>query len=72
MLQSHQLEELIDVVSSLDRDALAYQFQNYRANFPLDFTHDFLETQSLERLRHIFLALCLQCQRMPEFPANAA
>jgi hypothetical protein len=68
MLQAHQVEELVCLVSSLDRDGLVRQFHNYRASFPLDFTPDFLNQQPLERLRHIFLALCLQCQRMPETP----
>ena len=51
MLQSHQLEELIELVSSLDRQELSHQFRHYRANFPVDFTNDFLTTQPLERLQ---------------------
>jgi len=66
MLQSQQVEELICLVSALDREELIRQFTQYRANFPLDFTPEFLSTQPIERLRHIFLALCLQNQRMPE------
>ena len=66
MLQSHQVEELIALVSALDRDALVQQFKTYQAAFPIDFTSDFLQTQPLERLQHIFVALCLQQQRMPE------
>jgi hypothetical protein len=67
MLQSNQVEELICLVSALDRDALVRQFQCYQAAFPIDFTADFLTTQPLDRLRHIFVALCLQHQRMPRF-----
>ncbi|MCC7349765.1 MAG: hypothetical protein IT446_04285 [Phycisphaerales bacterium] len=66
MFKSGQLEELICLVSALDRDALIEQFHSYQSNFPLDFTPEFLEQTPLERLRHIFLALCLQCQRFPE------
>lgn len=66
MLQSEQVEELICLVSALDRDALVSQFQHYRATFPLDFTPDFLHSQPLDRLRHLFVAVCLQSQRMPE------
>jgi hypothetical protein len=65
MLQSQQVEELICLVSALDRDELIRQFTQYQASFPLDFTPEFLSTQPIERLRHIFLALCLQSQRMP-------
>ena len=66
MLQPEQVEELICVVSSLDRPALVRQFREFRATFPVDFTPEFLDTSDLDRLRHIFVALCLQCQQMPE------
>lgn len=71
MLQSHQVEQLICLVSSLDRAALRDQFENYRSAFPIDFSDDFLASQPLERLKHIFVALCLQNQRMPEGSAPA-
>jgi len=66
MLQTEQVEELIDLVASLDRTALVQQFLNYRATFPVDFTREFLEAQPIDRLRHLFLALCLQQQRVPQ------
>jgi hypothetical protein len=73
MLQPEQVEELICLVSAMDRAALIRQFRDFRANFPIDFTPEFLQTTELERLRHIFVALCLQSQRMPEFDvADAA
>jgi hypothetical protein len=65
MLQPEQVEELICLVSALDRPALVRQFREFRAAFPIDFTAEFLETAELERLRHIFVALCLQSQQMP-------
>ena len=67
MLQSHQIDDLIQLVAALDRDALLEQFHTYRANFPIDFTDDFLNSMPLDRLRHIFVALCLQTQRMPSY-----
>jgi hypothetical protein len=66
MLQSEQVEELIDLVASLDRPALIQQFHTFRASFPIDFTLEFLSAQPLDRLRHLFLALCLQQQRLPQ------
>ncbi len=66
MLQSHQVEQLICLVSSLDRAALKSQFERYPSGFPIDFSEEFLTSQPLERLQHIFVALCLQNQRMPE------
>ena len=66
MLHADQVEELLCLVAALDRPTLIRQFQSYRATFPVDFTRDFLETAPLDRLRHIFVALCLQCQRFPD------
>ena len=67
MLDAHQVEELICLVSAMDRPALVRQFREYRGTFPVDFTDAFLENTPVERLRHIFVALCLQCQHVPEF-----
>ena len=72
MLQSDQIEDLIVLVSSLDRDALVGHFRTYRANFPVDFTADFLNRLPVEKLRHIFVAMCLQTQRLPDFTSHAA
>ena len=69
MLQPEQVEELICVVASLDRPALVRQFREFRASFPLDFTPEFLDTTDLERLRHIFVAVCLQSQQVPDLAA---
>ena len=65
MLAAHQVEELIALIGACDRDALVAHFRDYRAAFPLDFTDHFLATEPLDRLRHIFIAICLQTQRMP-------
>jgi len=66
MLADEKLEELLTLVSSLDRAALARQFRTYQASFPVDFTDEFLDQLDIERMRHIFVALCLQCQRLPD------
>jgi hypothetical protein len=70
MLASDQVEALIELIGSLDRKALVRQFSSYRGNFPLDFTPEFLAGTSLDRLRHIFLAVCLQNQRLPALEAE--
>lgn len=67
MLEASQVEELICLVSAMDRPALVRQFREYRGNFPVDFTDEFLDRTPLERLQHIFVALCLQCQHVPDF-----
>ncbi|HYE20595.1 MAG TPA: hypothetical protein VEA69_19255 [Tepidisphaeraceae bacterium] len=66
MLESHQVEELICMVASLDKPTLTRQFMTFRGTFPVDFTPDFLQGLPVDRLRHIFVALCLQAQRLPE------
>ena len=70
MLHTDQVEELITVVSSLGKDALLQQFAEYPATFPVDFNRDFLDRQSVDRLRHLFLAVCLQSKRMPSVVAE--
>lgn len=65
MLQSEQIDELVCLVSVMDRENLVAQFQNYQGRFPVDFTPEFLANTPVDRLRHIFLALCLQNQRFP-------
>jgi hypothetical protein len=69
MLKAHQVEELVEIISALPRAALMLQFCTYRASFPVDFTKEYLESQDIEQLRHLFLAMCLQSQRMPEVAA---
>jgi hypothetical protein len=66
MLASEQVEELICLVAALDRESLVDHLHDYHASFPIDFTDDFLTTVPLDRLRHIFVALCLQQKHVPQ------
>ena len=72
MLHSDQIEDLIMLVSSLDRGALLNHFHTYHANFPIDFTPEFLDALPIDKLRHIFVAICLQTQRLPDPMPHAA
>jgi hypothetical protein len=72
MLAAEQVEQLICLVSTLDRPALLKQFANFPSRFPVDFTPEFLNGLSLEQIQHIFLALCLQCQRFPRLEGQTA
>jgi len=49
MLANEQVEELICVVSNLDRDELVRQFHAYPSPFPIDFTEEFLQKTPLAR-----------------------
>lgn len=71
-MNSEQVEELVCVISSLDRRALLHQFQEFTGNFPVDFTPEFLQAQTLDRLRHLLFALCMQCKYIPDLAAQAA
>lgn len=64
MLQQPQIEDLICLVSTLDRPALTEKFLCFRGNFPVDLSPEFLDNISVERMRHIFVAMCLQNQRL--------
>lgn len=72
MLASAQVDALICLVAAMDRPAVVAQFHAYRASFPVDFTDEFLHTVALDRLQHIFVALCLQQQRIPSQLTHAA
>ena len=69
MLHSQQIEELLTLVSSLDRDSIIDKFHCYHGRFPIDFTPEYLGRLPLEKLRHIFVAMCLQNQRLPDIAA---
>ena len=66
VLHSDQIDELICLVAAMDRAALVRHLRAFRGSFPLDFTGEFLDTCPLDRLRHVFVALCLQQQRVPQ------
>ncbi len=72
MLATEQLDELICQVTGWDRQTLTAQFLNFESKFPVDFTSEYLSSLSVDRLRHLFLAMCLQNQRMPEGMTAAA
>jgi hypothetical protein len=72
MLQTAQIEDLMVLTASLDRPALIEQFHNYPGRFEVDFTDEFLNKTPLDKLRHIFVALCLQNERLPDPMPRAA
>jgi hypothetical protein len=71
MLASEQVESLICLLASWDRPTLISQLLAFHSNFPIDFTPDFLSKRSVEELRHLFLAVCLQNRTLPELAAAA-
>ncbi len=49
-----------DLIQRMDRRALTHYLLHFDPGFKLDFTLDFLAAQSMDQLRHIVLAVCLQ------------
>jgi len=60
MFHPEQLDEIIRRVSTMDREELIDRCTHFRGRFPVDFTADYLDGLSVDRLRHIYVALCLQ------------
>jgi hypothetical protein len=65
MLDSQQVEDLIAAVASMDRQTIVDEMLDFRGPFPVDFTPQYLRGLSIDRLRHVYVALCMQTQQMP-------
>ena len=72
MLEPQQIDDLICLTAVMDRETVVRHLREYPSNFPIDFTPEFLSTVDLDRLRHIFLALCVQCQHVPLVEVSTA
>ena len=57
------LEHLIEQIPQLDRDACTVYLRRFRQP-RLDFTDEYLDCLSLDRLRHVLLAACLQAKQV--------
>lgn len=62
-MQSRQVESLVNELQSMDRDGLKGLLRNMKCDFAIDFTDEFLDSVSIERLRHITLAASLHDNR---------
>ncbi|MGF1633692.1 MAG: hypothetical protein ACFCVE_07560 [Phycisphaerae bacterium] len=63
------IETLLGRVNAMDRPELTRQLTQFDASFPIDFSDDFLAEQDEEKLRHLFAAICMHCNRLPELEA---
>lgn len=73
MLEPQQVESLVSIVATMDRDDIVERLMHFQADFPVDFTPSYLDQLSTDRLRHIFVAVCLQAGQLPaETMASAA
>jgi hypothetical protein len=60
MYHQERLEQFVRSVGAMNRPALISQMLHFQGRFPVDFTADYLHRLTDERLRHIYLAMCLQ------------
>lgn len=49
-------------IASLGRNELTRRIKNFRGRFKLDFTEDYLDKLSVDRLRHILLAALINAR----------
>ena len=57
-----QFEKLATSLATLGRDELKKRIRNFRGRFRLDFSDDYLDSISLDRLRHILLAALINAK----------
>jgi hypothetical protein len=72
MLESRQVEDLIRLVSAMDRETIVGKCVGFDGAFPVDFTPEFLARLPIDKLRHIFVALCIQNSHVPVDEAATA
>ena len=67
--QLPNLEQMITKIQRMDRKQLKQELIQFQANFTFDFTSDFLDSVSIERLRHIMLAAVLHVRAPDASPS---
>jgi len=72
MLPPQKAKSVLSIVERLDRRQIIHQMRACPARFAIDLTDNWLQTQPIDELRHVFAAICIQCDVMPEDPARAA
>jgi hypothetical protein len=62
MATKADMEQTATSIASLGRDELKRRIRNFRGRFKLDFTEEYLNSLSLDRLRHILLAALINAK----------
>jgi hypothetical protein len=57
-----QFEQLVTSIAALGRDELKKRIKDFRGRFKLDFSDAYLDSLSLDRLRHILLAALINAR----------
>ncbi len=62
MVSERYFEQAAGSIASLDRNELKRRIRNFRGGFRLDFTEEYLNNLSVDRLRHILLAALINAR----------
>ncbi len=62
MASREYFERTATSIASLGSDELKRQIRNFRGRFRLDFTEDYLNKLTVDRLRHILLAALINAR----------
>ncbi len=60
-----EAEQVAASLAELGRDDLKKRIKNFRGRFKLDFSDDYLDALSLDRLRHLLLAALINAKAEP-------
>ena len=63
MASKRYFEREATSIAALGRHELTRRIKNFRGRFKLDFTEDYLNRLSVDRLRHILLAAVMNASR---------
>jgi hypothetical protein len=62
MASKEYFEQAATSLAALGRDELKRRIRGFRGRFKLDFTEDYLNALSVDRLRHILLAALINAK----------
>jgi hypothetical protein len=62
MASVEYFEQASTSIAALGKDELKKRIKNFRGRFKLDFTEDYLDNLSVDRLRHILLAALINAK----------
>ena len=62
MAYKEYFEQTATSIASLGRDELKRRIKGFKGRFKLDFTEDFLNRLTVDRLRHILLAASINAR----------
>jgi hypothetical protein len=62
MVSRQYFEQTATSIAALGRNELTRRIKNFNGRFKLDFTEDYLNNLSVDRLRHILLAALINAR----------